>query len=103
MSTEVTLSTKNSGLDDDNVILSVTGMLEFKVGMKIEVDYVNPTAGWFVIWLKDNDGNVVLTFSARIERKALVLNTREGGNWGSAESLDGYDFTPGAFQNVLIG
>jgi len=102
MSTEVTLSTKNLGLEDKRVVLSVTGILQFKVGMKIEVDYVNPTAGWFVIWLVDNDDNVVLTFSARIERKHLIISTKDGREWGPGESVDGYDFTPGASQNVLL-
>jgi len=104
MSTEVTLSTKNSGADDDRVILSLTGIFQFKVGMKIEVDYVNPTAGWVDIWLMDNDGNTVLTFSARIHQKKVILNTRKGGNWGSEESISEwvYDFTPGASQNILL-
>jgi len=102
MSTEITLSTKNIGLGENVVILSDTGTVEFKVGMKIEVDYVNPTAGWVVIWLTNNDGNVVLTHSARIEKKALVLNSRIGGKWGSEERPSGYDFTPGASQTVLL-
>jgi len=97
MSSEVTLSTKNSGLDGaDRVILSVTGITKFEVGMKIEVDYINPTDGWFVVWIMDNDDKVVLSFSAWIGKKIVNLNTREAGKWGSGESLSDYDFTPGA-------
>ena len=45
------------------VLVAQTRIYEFKVGMEIEVDYVNPTGGWVSIWLKDIIGNIVLNFS----------------------------------------
>lgn len=100
MSTEIKFSANDVG--DNNEILSQTGIVEFKVGMKVEVDYVNPTAGWAVIWLQDNKDNVVLTFSARIGAKELILNSRIDGKWGCEEKPSGYDFTPGASQHVSL-
>ena len=61
------------------VLVAQTGIYEFKIGMEIEVDYVNPTDGWVSIWLEDVIGNVVLNFSCRITEKVLVLNTLQGG------------------------
>ena len=88
---------------DDRIILSQTNhVTEFEIGMKVQVDYVNPTGGWTVIWLMDDKENVVLTCSARIEEKILTFNTRIDGTWGSAERPDGYDFTPGASQSFSI-
>ena len=82
------------------VLVSQTGIYEFKLGMEIEVDYVNPTAGWVSIWLEDIIGNVVLNFSCRISEKVLVLNPLQGGKWGPEERPCGYNFTPGACQTV---
>lgn len=100
MSTEIKLS--EASVPDDRIILSQTGVFEFKIGMKVEVYYVNPTGGWTVIWLMDEKENVVLTSSARIEEKILTFNTRIDGTWGSAVRPDGYDFTPGVSQYISI-
>ena len=100
MSTEIKLS--EASVPDDRIILSQTGIFQFKIGMKVEVDYVNPTSGWTVIWLMDDKDNVVLTSSARIEEKILALNTRIDDVWGSAVRPDGYDFTPGVSQCISI-
>ena len=70
--------------------------------MAVEVDYVNPTAGWTVIWLQDAQENVVLTFSARINEQALVLNTCIGGKQGTEVRPHGNDFTPGVQQHVSL-
>ena len=86
----------------DLALLSQTEINEFKIGMAVEVDYVNPNAGWTVIWLQDAEENVVLTFSARINERELVLNTRTGGNWGTEVRPQGYDFTPGVEQHVSL-
>ena len=99
MSKEVTLPEVN--LPDDRILLSQTGVYQFNIGMKIRVEYVNPTAGWSVIWV-GNDKNIALTFSARIDEKDLVLNSRIDGNWGIEERPSGYDFTPGVSQNVSL-
>ena len=82
------------------VLLAQTGIYEFKLGMEIEVDYVNPTGGWVSIWLEDIIGNVVLNYSCRITQKVLVLNTLQGGEWGEEERPCGYNFTPGTGQTV---
>ena len=100
MSTEIKLSKPT--IPDDKIILSLSGIFEFKIGMKVQVDYVNPTGGWTVIWLMDDKENIVLTCSARIEEKALVLNTKIDGTWGSEVRPGGYDFTPGITQYVSI-
>ena len=100
MSAKFNFSTRKMG--DDNVILSETGVFQFKIGMKVQVDYVNPTGGWAVIWLEDIKENVVLSFSARIGQKVLIINSREDGKWGHEEMADGYDFTPGACQYVSL-
>ena len=83
-------------------VLSETAIFQFKIGMKIEVEYVNPTAGWTVIWLMDIFNNVVLTFSARICQGILALNTRIDNKWGKEVRPKGYDFTPGVSQNVCF-
>ena len=100
MSTEVKLSALD--LPDDRTLLSQTGIYQFNIGMKLGVEYVNPTAGWTIIWVEDTNENVVLTFSARIGEKALVLNSRINGKWGTEERPSGYDFTPGVSQNVSL-
>lgn len=82
------------------VLVAQTGIYEFKIGMEIEVVYVNPTDGWVSIWLEDVIGNVVLNFSCRITQKVLVLNTLQGGKWGPEERPCGYNYTPGACQSV---
>ena len=82
------------------VLVAQTGIYEFKIGMAVEVDYVNPTGGWVSIWLEDILGNVVLNFSCRITEKVLVLNTLQGGKWGIEERPCGYNFTAGACQSV---
>ena len=79
-------------MGDDYVILSETGVCQFKIGMKVQVDYVNPTDGWTVIWLEDLKENVVLSF----------LNSKEDGKWGHEEKANGYDFTPGVCQYVSL-
>ena len=40
MSAKFNFSTRDMG--NDYVILSETGVCQFKVGMKVQVDYVNP-------------------------------------------------------------
>ena len=100
MSAKFNFTTRDMG--DDNVILSETGVHQFKIGMKVQVDYVNTTGGWTVIWLQDIKENVVLTFSARIGQKNLILNSREDGKWGHEENVCGYDFTSGVGQHVSL-
>ena len=87
---------------DDAILLSQTEVYEFKIGMAVEVDYVNPTAGWTVIRLLDAEENYVLSFAARINEQAVVLNTCIGGNWGTEVRPQGYDFTPGVQQHVSL-
>ena len=92
-----------STIGDDRTTLSQTKVNSFKIGMTVEVNYVNPTAGWTVIWLQDaQQENVVLTFSARPDEKALVLNTRKNCYWQTEERPNGYNFTPGVTQNVTF-
>ena len=92
-----------STIGDDRTTLSKTEVNSFKIGMTVEVNYVNPTAGWTVIWLQDaQQENVVLTFSARPDEKALVLNTRKNCYWQTEERPNGYNFTPGVTQNVTF-
>lgn len=86
----------------NRVLLSQTGIDQLKVGMKVEVEYINPANGWFVIWLEDTQGNVILSYCARFDEKRLVLNTLNDGKWGNEECPSGYNFTPGALQNVSI-
>ena len=100
MSAKFNFSARDMG--DDNVILSETGVFQFKIGMKVQVDYVNPTGGWTVIWLEDFKENVVLSFSARVGQKELILNSKEDGKWGDEEKPDGYNFTPGVRQSISL-
>lgn len=86
----------------NRVLLSQTGIDQLKVGMKVEVEYINPANGWFVIWLEDTQGNVILSYCARFDEKRLVLNTLNDGKWGNEECPSGYNFTPGALQNVQL-
>ena len=98
ITTEMNLST----VPDDRIILSQTEVYEFKIGMKVEVDYLNPTAGWTVIWLQDAKENIVLSFSTRPGKQRLILNTRKDDDWGDEVKPDGYDFTPGVRQYVSL-
>lgn len=99
-STDVRLS--KADLPGDTTVLSHTGIVQFDIGMKVEVDYVNPTDGWTIMWLEDNQQNVVLSFSARMDERALVLNSRVDGKWGSEKRPSGYDFTPGVSQHISL-
>ena len=92
-----------STIGDDRTTLSQTEVNSFKIGMTVEVNYVNPTAGWTVIWLQDaQQENVVLTFSARPDEKALVLNTMKNGYWQTEERPNGYNFTPWCYSKRYI-
>lgn len=64
-------------------ILLQTEVVKFEDGL--EIDYINPTTGWTVVWLQDNHDNVVLTLSAHILEKQVVLNSKVNGQWRTEE------------------
>lgn len=98
MSTVVKLYERKT--PQDRIILSQTGIHQFEVGMQIDVEYLNPKEGKMLIWLENNDDNVVLSFSVYMNPRVLVLNTKQGGEWGTFISICGYDYTAGASQHV---
>ena len=80
----------------------VLRVVDFDVGMSIEAEYENPrdNTGSLHLNLRKDQDNYVLHFNPRWGKNKLVINSKEGGTFGSQETADGYDFAPGAKVTV---
>ena len=60
-----------------------------------------------LINLLQDDNNIPLSFSPFFDASppavtVVVLNSREGGNWGKEERPDGYDFSSGKESIIYV-